>query len=71
MSTNIKEAIKEGLRVVVLSVLPLLMAGIDPQTGAISIDTKILVGVGLLAALRAIDSWLHKSGVASKGLSRF
>jgi hypothetical protein len=61
------EALKEGLRVVVLAVIPLLIASLT--NGAI--DWKLVGVTGAIALLRFADSWLHQSGVAEGGLTRF
>ena len=60
--TEFIEAVKEGLRVVVLSILPIILAGFNTQTGGVTIDWKIVVIVGIVAVLRFIDSALHKYG---------
>ena len=56
------EAIKEGLRVLVLAILPIILAGFNTQTGTVVIDWKIVIVVGIVAVLRFIDSALHKYG---------
>ena len=58
------EAVKEGLRVAVLSILPVIIAGFNTQTGAITIDWRIVTVVGVVAILRFIDSALHRYGKA-------
>lgn len=76
-----KEAIinagKEFLRVVVLAVIPLIIAGLD--TGIF--DWRIIGTVGAIAGLRFIDKYLHEVGkerstarkesILLKGLTRF
>lgn len=68
---TLKEALKEGGRVVVLAILPIILAGINPQTGAFSINFTVLYTTALIAVLRFVDSYLHESGTAEKGLTRF
>ena len=59
---NLIEAIKEGLRVVVLSIIPILLSGLNTQTGGIMIDWKVVIIVGVVALLRFIDNLLHQYG---------
>ena len=60
-------AAKELLRVVVLAVIPVLIIGLENG----KVDAKTLYVIGAIAALRFIDKYLHKSGKAEKGLTRF
>lgn len=60
--TEFKEAVKEGLRVVVLSILPIIIAGLNTQTGGITIDWKVVAIIGIVAVLRFIDNLLHRYG---------
>lgn len=61
------ESIKEGLRVFLMAVIPLVI--VQLQDG--SFVWKPVLIAGLIALLRFIDKWLHRSGVAEKGLTRF
>ena len=67
------EAIKELLRVVLLAILPLLIV----MTEEGIYDPRLIKVVGLLAALRFLDKWLHEEGKVKgdknleKGLTRF
>lgn len=67
ISDALLEAIKEGLRVVVLAVIPLLADSL----GKGAVDWQLIEVTGVIALLRFIDSWLHGSGTAEKGLTRF
>ena len=67
MNNDIKEAVKEGLRVIVLAVIPVVISSLS--SGAV--DWKLVLTAAAVAALRSIDSWLHNSGVAEKGLTQF
>lgn len=71
MSQALKDSIAELGRVVVLSIIPVLVASVDAENGSFSINPHVIAAVAFLAALRFLDKWLHKSGVAVKGLSRF
>lgn len=63
----LKESLKEGLRVVLLAVIPL---AIDMLTsGHVSLNALGIAAA--IAGLRFIDKWLHTSGKAEKGLTRF
>ncbi len=57
------EALKEPLREIVLAAIP----GILVYLQTIQAEWAIV----LYLVLRGIDSYLHKSGIAEKGLSRF
>ena len=61
------EALKEAGRVVVLAIIPVLIDGLTKGV----VDFKLVAVVAMVAALRFLDSWLHKSGVAEKGITRF
>jgi len=67
------EASKEALRVVVLSIIPILITQVEMNV----IDLRVIGVVGLLAFLRWVDKYLHEVGKAkdiakfSKGLTRF
>ena len=67
MNRDIKESIKEGLRVVVLAVIPVIISSVS----AGAIDWKLVASAALVAALRGLDSYLHDSGIADKGITRF
>ncbi len=67
MNNAFLEALKEGGRVVVLAVIPLLVDSL----GKGAIDWHLVLITGAVALLRFTDSWLHQSGVAQGGLTRF
>lgn len=77
MSNALKQSLLELVRVVVLAIIPVLMTGIDVETGRIAIDVQVLVAVGLLAALRFADKLVHSLGKEygsyqlTKGITRF
>lgn len=60
--TEFIEAIKEGLRVAALAILPILITMFNTQTGKIAIDWRLIIVVGVVAILRFIDSALHRYG---------
>lgn len=62
MNTPLIEGFKEMLRVIVIAVIPILLTGINAQTGAIAIDWKVVVATGLIALIRFIDKWMHERG---------
>lgn len=74
---EVKEALKEVGRLVVLSVLPILFAGINVSTGEFSINWKIVLAVAAITILRFIDKLLHEIGKETensnliKGITRF
>lgn len=67
---NVNEFIKagkEGLRVAVLAMIPIAIDGLSKG----SVDLKLIAVAGLVALLRFADSWLHETGMAEKGITRF
>lgn len=73
LSKPIIEASKEALRVVLLSIIPVLVTQLELG----KVDYKVLSIVGLLALLRWLDKFLHEVGKTkegsrlTKGLTRF
>jgi len=53
------EAGKEILRDVILAVIPVLLSGINTETGKFSIVWPVVGAVALTVALRGIDRYLH------------
>jgi len=70
MKESIIEGLKEAARGVVLAVLPVILLGIDAQTGTFSIQWQLVAATGLIAILRFIDKLLHEEGV-KRGLTGF
>jgi len=77
MNKQIAEIIKEFLRVVVLAIIPVILLGLDLETGAIAINGQLVLVTGIVAVLKAIDKGIHNWGKLtenpslSKGLTRF
>ena len=73
LSKPFVEASKEALRVVLLSIIPILITQVEMNV----IDLRVIGVVGLLAFLRWVDKYLHEVGKAKdseklkKGLTRF
>ena len=69
MSDSFKEAGKELLRVVLLSIVPVILVGLENG----QLDVKVVFVIGAIAALRFIDKWLHENAPNGKagGLTRF
>lgn len=78
MSYELKEALKELGRVVVLAIIPVLISSLESGV----VDWKLLVVIGAVAGLRFIDKLLHNYGILqesgnsvesvwTKGLTRF
>lgn len=73
MTDQIKEAIKEGLRVVVIATIPSLIIMLESG----SVDVRSIAIVAIVAGLRALDKFLHEMGKSygdeewMKGLTRF
>ena len=57
MSNSFTEALKEGLRVAVLAVIPILISGFQQAEG---FDWRLVIVTGVVAFLRFVDSWLHE-----------
>lgn len=73
MNKPLKEAILEALRLMVLSIIPITIAGLE--TG--SVDLQLIGVTAAITLLRFIDKLLHSLGKEkgnekmSKGLVRF
>jgi uncharacterized membrane protein YqaE (UPF0057 family) len=69
----IVESAKDALRIVVLAIIPVVVAGLESG----GVDWILVANVGLIALLKFIDSLLHEYGKAEKktslvtGLTRF
>lgn len=68
MKKEMVESIKEGLRVFLMAVVPLVV--LDLEAGR-ELDLRSVAIAGVIALLRFIDKWLHESGVHEKGLTQF
>ena len=78
MSKSLTEALKRGARVLILAIVSYLgttgvLAGLVAWfTGnSMDIKTQAEVTTVLTTLLTILDSYLHESGVAEKGLTRF
>ena len=66
------EGAKELGRVIVIAILPILMASINTQTGEVNINMQILLAALIIAALKAVDRYVHKEpNIDSKGILPF
>lgn len=69
------EATKDAIRTVWFAVAPIVIAGIDTKTGAISIDWRVVFAVASVTLIIFIDSSIHHMGkltdndMLKKGLS--
>ena len=67
------EALKEGMRVIVLSLIPVVL--VQLEQGSLNVEALLLVGA--IAGLRFLDKWLHELGKEKedskliKGLTQF
>jgi hypothetical protein len=61
----------EFLRVVYISVVPIVYTGINTTTGIIKINWTVVTALLIMAAFKALDRALHNSGFAEKGIVRF
>lgn len=68
--TPINEAIKEWLRLVLIAITPVIVVGVDLTNGNFDINWQIVLAVGTVTLLRAIEKWLHEMSKKSslKGL---
>ena len=70
---SILKGIKEFLRIGLIAVLPVLVYQLENN----SVDYKMLIVLGVIAILKAVDRTLHERGVETgnesltKGLTRF
>lgn len=58
MDKPLKESLKEGARVVVLAIIPVLLLSLQNGDG---FDWKLIGVTGAVALLRFVDSFLHES----------
>ncbi len=63
MKAALIEALKEALRVVMISIIPIL---IDGLTRGI-VDSRLVAITAAITFLRAVDKWLHEWGKESEG----
>ena len=74
---ELKEALKEALRLIVLAIIPIILMGIDHEKRVINIDWFLVQFTALIVFLIFIDSWLHQAVKANNnkfmksGLTRF
>lgn len=59
MNQSIIEAVKELLRVIVLSIIPILIVSLESG----KLDLKLIGVTVAVAVLRALDKWLHEKDV--------
>jgi hypothetical protein len=73
----LKAALLEALRLVVLAILPILLASVNLQTGAIHLNFTLIGATAFVTVLRFIDKWIHEIGsengndTLTGGLTRF
>jgi hypothetical protein len=73
MPEALKKALLEGLRVIVIAILPILISSIESGM----VDFRLLAMTGSVAFLRFVDKWIHEIGKESGddrlklGLTRF
>ena len=60
MRENLIESLKEGLRVFLMAVIPLVI--VDLQNSGTIVDFNAILIAGLIALLRFTDKILHKTG---------
>lgn len=60
------EFLKELGRISLISALPVLILALES-----GVDWKTVAVLVAVAILKGLDKWLHKSGVAERGLVRF
>ena len=70
-SEEVKKSVLDGLRVAVISMVAIILMGIDTQTGSVDINWQMVKVAGTISLLKSLDKWLHESGVAEKGITRF
>jgi len=64
---SVDDFVLEAGRVILLSAIPIIAEAI--LSG--SLDLQLVGGALVLAALRALDRWLHEKGILEKGLTQF
>ena len=69
MSSSVIEAIKEGIRLALFGAIAYVVTFLTEYFGAMPQNEQGIVV--LTFVLRMADKWLHVSGKAEKGISRF
>lgn len=59
LSEALTEGLKELLRVVIIAVLPVVILSLEKG----EVDYRLIIITGVIAALRALDKWLHEKDV--------
>ncbi len=67
MKKALIEGLKELLRVGVIAVIPILIAGLE----AGQVDWKLVLISGIIAVLKGLDKFIHKTESETKGLLPF
>lgn len=62
MNTAVVQGLKEMARNAILAIVPVLLAGINVQTGDIHFDLRVLVATVLVTVITGVDRWLHVKG---------
>lgn len=65
------EAGKELGRVVLVAIIPVLYTSINTSTGEIHLDYRVILAVSLVAVIKSVDKFIHKSDIELKGLLPF
>lgn len=73
---KIKKELVDGLRLIVLSIIPVIITGINIETGKFDINWLVVIAVGCLTALKTVSAILNEIGKADDsqlkgGLTRF
>lgn len=66
------EAVKEILRMVFFAILPVILMGINTETGDVTINWRVVIAVGVVTALKSLDKFFYKyDGVKANGITPF
>lgn len=73
---KIKKELIDGVRLIVLSMIPVVITGINIETGGFNINWQVVIAVGCLTALKTVSAILNEIGKQNEsslkgGLTRF
>jgi hypothetical protein len=60
------EGIKNGIRNVWFSIIPVILTGIDVETGEFSIKWMVVIAVSVVSVITTVDGIMHEWGKVTK-----
>lgn len=60
------EGVKNGIRNIWFSIIPVILTGIDVETGEFSIKWMVVIAVAVVSVITTIDGIMHEWGKVTK-----